>query len=91
MEKVRSGEAVNIKASTWNAFVDAANWVKEAKQNSLGAGVRSGIGGGIVPMKNMEESHIRDSPRSSSRASPSRPRRTRTSSFHARPCLRDSA
>ena len=26
MEKVRSGEAVNIKASTWNAFVDAANW-----------------------------------------------------------------
>lgn len=56
MEKVRSGEAVNIKASTWNAFVDAANWVKEAKQNSLGAGVRSGIGGGIVPMKNMEES-----------------------------------
>ena len=56
MEKVRSGEAVNIKASTWNAFVDAANWIKEAKQNSLGAGVRSGIGGGIVPIKNMEES-----------------------------------
>ena len=33
MEKVRSGEAVNIKASTWNAFVDAANFVKEAKRN----------------------------------------------------------
>ena len=30
MEKVRSGEAVNIKAATWNAFVDAANWVKDA-------------------------------------------------------------
>ena len=55
MEKVRSGEAVSIKASTWNAFVDAANWVKEARQNTLGAGVRSGIGGGIVPLKNMEE------------------------------------
>lgn len=55
MEKVRSGEAVNIKAATWNAFVDAANWVKEAKQNTLGGGIRSGIGGGIVPMKNMEE------------------------------------
>ena len=55
MEKVRSGEAVSIKAATWNAFVDAANWVKEAKQNSLGAGARSGIGGGIVAMKNMED------------------------------------
>ena len=55
MEKVRSGEAVNIRASTWNAFVDAANWVREAKQNTLGAGVGSGIGGGIVPMKNMED------------------------------------
>ena len=55
MEKVRSGEAVSIKAATWNAFVDAANWVKEAKQNSLGVGIRSGIGGGIVPMKNMED------------------------------------
>ena len=43
MEKVRSGEAVNIRASTWNAFVDAANWVREAKQNTLGAGVGSGI------------------------------------------------
>ena len=55
MEKVRSGEAVAIKASTWNAFVDAANWVKEARQSSLGTGLKSGIGGGIVPMKNMEE------------------------------------
>ena len=55
MEKVRSGEAVAIKASTWNSFVDAANWVKEARQNTLGGGLKSGIGGGIVPMKNMEE------------------------------------
>ncbi len=55
MEKVRQGEQVVIKASTWNGFVDAANWVKEAKQNSLGVGIKSGIGGGIVPMKNMEE------------------------------------
>ena len=55
MEKVRQGEQVVIKASTWNGFVDAANWVKEAKQNTLGGGISSGIGGGIVPMKNMEE------------------------------------
>ena len=60
MEKVRQGEQVVIKASTWNGFVDAANWVKEAKQNTLGGGIRSGIGGGIVPLKNMED---RDYPR----------------------------
>ena len=47
MEKVRQGEQVVIRASTWNGFVDAANFVKEAKQNSLGVGIRSGIGGGI--------------------------------------------
>ena len=60
MEKVRQGEQVVIKASTWNGFVDAANFVKEAKQNTLGGGIRSGIGGGIVPLKNMED---RDYPR----------------------------
>ena len=55
MEKVRAGEQVAIRASTWNAFIDAANWVKEAQRNTLGGGVRSGIGGGIVAVKNMEE------------------------------------
>ena len=55
MEKVRQGEQVVIKASTWNGFVDAANFVKEARQNSLGAGLRSGVGGGIVLLKNMED------------------------------------
>lgn len=60
MEKVRQGQEVVIKASTWNGFVDAANYVKEAQRNTLGAGIRSGIGGGIVPLKNMED---RDCPR----------------------------
>ena len=54
MEKVRSGEAVNIKASTWNAFVDAANFVKEAKRNASGKGVASGLDVGIVKVKNGE-------------------------------------
>ena len=56
MEKVRSGEAVSIRASTWNSFVDAANWVKEAKQNTHGGGVSSGLGVGIVRLKNGESS-----------------------------------
>ena len=54
MEKVRAGEAVSIKASTWNAFVDAANYVREARQNSLGKGVKSGLGFGVILVKNAE-------------------------------------
>ena len=52
MEKVRAGEAVAIKASTWNAFVDAANFVKEARQNQWGKGLKSGVDVGIVLVKN---------------------------------------
>ena len=59
MEKVRSGESVTIKASTWNSFIDAANYVKEARQNQRGKGLRSGIQTGIVLVKNAE-SELRD-------------------------------
>ena len=59
MEKVRSGENVTIKASTWNSFIDAANYVKEARQNQRGKGLRSGIQTGIVLVKNAE-SELRD-------------------------------
>ena len=52
MEKVRAGEAVSIKASTWNAFVDAANYVKEARQNRSAKGVSAGLDVGIVRIKN---------------------------------------
>jgi hypothetical protein len=52
MEKVRSGEAVSIKASTWNAFVDAAEYVRTARTSAGGGGVRSGLGGGVVAIRN---------------------------------------
>ena len=52
MEKVRAGESVEIAASTWNSFIDAANFVKEARLNSRGCGLRSGVGTGIVLVKN---------------------------------------
>ncbi len=55
MEKVRSGEAVSIRASTWNAFIDAANFTRQARQNRLGEGLKSGLGFGIVLVKNCEE------------------------------------
>ena len=54
MEKVRSGEPVNIKAATWNAFIDAANYTKEMRQNQRGKGLKSGVGAGIVLVKNVE-------------------------------------
>ena len=36
MEKVKAGDTVVIKASTWNAFIDAANFAKEQRQNQRG-------------------------------------------------------
>ena len=54
MEKVRSGDKVVIKASTWNAFIDAANFAKEQRQNQLGKGLKSGVAAGIVLVKNAE-------------------------------------
>ena len=54
MEKVRSGETVTIRAATWNAFIDAANYVKEARQNQRGKGLKSGIQTGIILVKNAE-------------------------------------
>ena len=54
MEKVKAGDKVVIRASTWNAFIDAANWTKEQRQNQLGKGLRSGVGAGIVLVRNGE-------------------------------------
>ena len=59
MEKVRSGEGVVIKASTWNAFIDAANYAKEQRQNQFGKTLKSGIATGVVLVKNAE-SETRD-------------------------------
>ena len=54
MEKVKAGDKVVIKASTWNAFIDAANWAKSERQKQLGKGLKSGLAVGIVLMKNGE-------------------------------------
>jgi len=54
MEKVKAGDAVVIRASTWNAFIDAANFTQSMKQNQFGKGLKSGYGSGIVPVKNTE-------------------------------------
>ena len=54
MRKVRSGESLSIPASTWNAFIDATNWVRNEQQNRRSQGVSSGAGVGIVFVKNAE-------------------------------------
>lgn len=54
MEKVRAGDAVAIRADTWNSFIDAANFAKAMRQNQLGGRLKSGIGGGVVAVRNGE-------------------------------------
>lgn len=54
IEKVRAGESVAIKASTWNAFIDAANFASEARHNQVSGGTSAGVGNGIILVKNGE-------------------------------------
>lgn len=55
MNKVRSGEKFEVMASTWNAFIDAANFTKMMRQNTRGGGVSSGLDVGIVNVQNATE------------------------------------
>lgn len=52
MEKVRQGEAVSIKAATWNSFVDAAEFAKKARRLVGADGVVSGLSGNMVYVRN---------------------------------------
>lgn len=54
MEKVSRGESVVIKASTWNAMIDAANYVRENRQNQSGKTLKSGLSTGIIQIRNGE-------------------------------------
>lgn len=52
MEKVRQGEAVNIKAATWNSFLDAADFARRARRLVGAEAVPSGFGGNMVYVRN---------------------------------------
>lgn len=54
MKKVQPGEVLEIKASTWNAFIDAANYVKGVQGNQSAASLSNGLHNGVVFVKNME-------------------------------------
>jgi hypothetical protein len=55
MNKVKPGQSFEVKAETWNAFIDAAIFTKN-QSNSGNAGSRSGVGGGVVLVRNEESS-----------------------------------
>ncbi len=57
-ERVSRGQAVSIKASTWNSFVEAAEFARNAKR-LVGAGpLSAGIDGNTVLVKNTGDSTV---------------------------------
>ena len=52
MEKVHQGEAVTIKAATWNSFLDAADFARRARRLVGAQAVPSGFGGNMVYVRN---------------------------------------
>jgi len=52
MEKVRQGEAVNIKAATWNSFLDAAEFARRARRLVGADAIPSGLNGNMVYVRN---------------------------------------
>ena len=54
MKKVKTGDPIQIKASTWNSFIDAAEYVKNLQSDQGGGVLRNGNYTGGVLMKNGE-------------------------------------
>ena len=52
MEKVHQGEAVSIKAATWNSFLDAAEFARRTRRLVGAQAVPSGFGGNMVYVRN---------------------------------------
>ena len=52
MEKVHQGEAVSIKAATWNSFLDAAEFARRARRLVGAESVPSGFSGNMVYVRN---------------------------------------
>lgn len=54
MNKVQTGDPIQIKASTWNSFIDAAEYVKNLQSDQTGGVLKSSNHNGIVLLKNGE-------------------------------------
>lgn len=57
MNKVQAGQELAIKASTWNAFVDAAEYVKNVQSESRAKGVKGLARDGVVLVKNVDSTN----------------------------------
>ena len=53
LEKVRPGQSFEVKAETWNAFIDAALFTKN-QSNSGNMASRSGVTNGVILVRNEE-------------------------------------
>ncbi len=56
MNKVQIGDNLEIKAKTWNTFIDTANYIKNLQSNQGAKSIKNGIYNGIVLVKNLESS-----------------------------------
>lgn len=57
LEKVKPGQSFDVKAATWNAFIDAAEYTKN-QNNSGNIGAKSGVSSGIVLVRNEENANF---------------------------------
>ena len=54
MNKVQTGDPIQIRASTWNSFIDAAEYVKNLQADQSGGALKNGVHNGVVLLKNEE-------------------------------------
>lgn len=54
MNKVKTGDPIQIKAFTWNSFIDAAEYVKNLQSDQGGSPLKNGNYSGVVLLKNGE-------------------------------------
>ena len=54
MNKVQTGDPIQIKAATWNSFIDAAEYVKNLQSDQRGGPLSNGKYSGVVLLKNGE-------------------------------------
>lgn len=51
MNKVQTGDPIQIKAATWNSFIDAAEYVKNLQSDQCGGPLSNGNSSGVVLLK----------------------------------------
>lgn len=54
MNKVQTGDPIQIKAATWNSFIDAAEYVKNLQSDQRGGPISNGNYSGVILLKNGE-------------------------------------